>query len=179
MNESSSGIAREAYVLKHRFTAESENKGKKEVTTCGKTYVVAAATVSGIGLRKDGYERVIDGFDPTKMQAVFGLENRDDIHFSNDFEPETIDTATFARRMQSEAWIEAHPHHPMAYMFWVVRAYTELVKAIREQKPLILFQRGNSKAFCVVGGDRERNRFILDRAGFSAAEVEQILSKLP
>lgn len=178
MNSSKAG-SRTAYVLKHQFVAASDSKGKRAVETCGKTYVVAAATVSGIRIPEDGYERVIDGFDPKQMTAAFALEDRDDVHFSNDFESETIDTKTFARRMQNEAWCLANPNHPISYMYWALRSYTEMVKAIRDQKPMILFQRGISKAFCVVGGDPERNRFILDKAGFSSAEIDEILSKLP
>jgi len=170
--------SRTAYVLKQRLVAESEVQSRNQAARCSKTYVVAAATVSGIGIPKDGYERVIDGFEPSKTTVCFGLEDRADVQFSNEFAAETIDTAEFVRRMQDEAWVMANPHHPIAYMYHALRSYTELVKAIREQKPLMLFQRGKSKAFCVVGGDKDRNRFILERAKFSNDEINEILAKI-
>ena len=68
--------------------------------------------------------------------------------------------------------------HPISFMYWALKNYAALVKAIREHKALVLFRRHNNKAFCVHGGDPEKNAFILDKAGFSESEIKDILKQI-
>jgi len=169
----------EGYIVKERYTAESSRQSLENAVTCGKTYVVAGIISVGPKILPDGFERVINGFEPSKNSVTFSVQDLDSIQFLPNFEAETVDTATVARRMQDEKWIEAHPHHPIAYMYWALRNYSELVKAIRSHLPLMLFQKHGSKAMCVCGGPEEQNRFILSKAGFSEAEIAEILQILP
>ncbi len=46
-------------------------------------------------------------------------------------------------------------------MYWAIRNYAQLTKAIREQKPLMCFKRHKARAFVVVGGDPDRSARIL------------------
>lgn len=177
MNPSPS-LRQEAFVVKEILSAETNRKSREAAVECGKTYAIAAAITAGVPIRPDGFERVIDGFEPSKTTVTFAIENKDEVVFEA-FAGETTDTPTLMKRLQDEAWILENPTHPIAYMYFALRNYAALVKAIREHKALVQFRRHRSKAFCVLGGDRQKNAFILDRAGFSTAEIDDILNTLP
>lgn len=166
----------EVYILKETLVAPSNAASIREATTCGKTFAVAAAISMQVKIRPDGFERVIDSRVPDKTKVTFVLERLAEIPFEP-FAGETIDEKALIERMLDPEWIDANRNHPIAYMFWAIKNYAGLVKAIRKKGGLMVFKR-RGRAHCVIGGDEAANRDILQKAKFSEEEILEILEKL-
>lgn len=178
MNPIESGKAHEAFVLKEILHAGSERESVQKTLECPKTYAVAGALTAGVKIRKDGFRRILDPGDNTKTQVVFGLESPERIDFRS-FAGESIPIEEFIARMTDEQWVLDNPDHPISFMYWALQNYANLTKAIRASNPLIIFRRRRATAYVAIGGDRKHNELVLSRAGFSAPEIDQILSSLP
>lgn len=178
MDQKTPSLSSECYVLKERFETASDAATRAAINRSGKTYAVAAAVTAGVKIRPDGFSRVIDGDDNSRTTVAFTVVDQEAVTFE-EFAGETIDLPTLFTRLQDEKWIEENPTHPIAWMYYALRNYTTMVKAIREHRPLIQYARGKSKALLVVRGDREANAAILRKAKFTESEITQILDSLP
>lgn len=168
---------RRAYFLRERFVAPDELASVEGVINLSGTAHVAAALTYGHQIPSDGYARVIDSREPDKTNVVFGVLEREDVVFEP-FAGETIKTEVMMERIKDREWCEANRNHPIAIMHFALDAYQRLVKAIRQHKPLMIFQHGRNKAHVVIGGDEAENRFFLERAGFAPEEVAEILKSI-
>lgn len=177
MNQNRSDT-REAWVVKEKLEHEPTNSASLAAgVRHNKTFAVASALSCGVPILD--FTRAIDGKDPSHSTWTFALQPTDAIRFGHDFPAETIDLKELLKRLNDVEWIKENSEHPIAYMYWALRNYSQLVKAIRDHKPFIVFTRGKNEAFCVAGGDPERNRYVLQKAGFRAAEIDEIMKQIP
>lgn len=167
----------EVYVVKEKLCAESERQSRQKAIESEKTYAVAAAISCGLLIRPDGFDRVIDGFNTSQTTVTFTLDKPDSILFRA-FEEESIEADELMRRLGDESWVRSNPDHPIAFMYWALKNYHHLVKAIKGHAALMMFKGEKGRAFCVVGGDPEKNAYMLRKAGFSEADISEILANL-
>lgn len=169
--------SQEVYVVKEKLRADTERQSRQKAIESEKTYAVAAAISCGLLIRPDGFDRVIDGFNTTQTTVTFTLDAPDSIVFRA-FEEESIDADELMRRLGDENWVRSHPDHPIAFMYWALKNYHHLVKAIKGHAALMMFKGEKGRAFCVVGGDPDKNAYMLRKAGFGEGEIKEILASI-
>jgi hypothetical protein len=134
---------------------------------------VAIAAASGVPVRD--FVRTV--LEDQRCEVTWALDNAK-VRFAPEFAEEEISVAEVLRRAGDQGWCQANPHHPISYMMAALQANRRLVEAIRTKKPLVAFRRGKSTVYLVPGGDPERGRRLLERAGFSGTEIETISHEL-
>ena len=105
----------------------------------------------------------IDG--EARRTATWSVDGGSEIVFRPNFPAETIDFAEFRDRFEDDAWCQANPDHPIAYL----RAFADTLAEIRDQlrgrKPAFLIRKGKRFAVIPQDADPERKQQILDLLG--------------
>lgn len=119
--------------------------------TCGAKWWNGGKSAFHYGVSEAGKIEVQWTFDAAKCMS-FRLP---------DGEMETIDFAEFWRRWESDAWIEANPDHPIAYLK-VFCATMHAMRAYRvEQKPSLVLRKGKRVAnIPAEASDEEREKIM-------------------
>jgi hypothetical protein len=169
-------MSQEYYIIREETYAPTDREARAAAIHSKNT--VGAAAACACGIKIDSFSRQIeDTPQGPKSIATFALENST-VEFLPQFSAEKISTGELLRRVQDERWIEENPHHPIAYMAVYAEVSKKLTRMIREVEPSLTIRRGKSTLHLSRGGDRERQARLLDRAGFSEAEIEEILAEV-
>lgn len=164
------------YVIKESVAGSNDAAHRREIIASKNTVAVAAAGASG--LRIEGYVRSIED-TPTGPKSVAAWQLQEGyVDFSPQFAAENITTGELMRRMRDEEWLRANSHHPIAYMAAALEAYKQLIRTVHDSSPLVTFRRGKQTVYLGLRGDRANQRRLLDKAGYSAEEIEQIIGQL-
>ena len=164
------------HIIREEFTSANERESRAACVASKNTHGAAAAHACGIGII-DFSRTIEDTPNGAKTVATWAVAEGT-AEFRPDFQAERITTGELLRRMRDEDWQQANPNHPISFMAQAMRANHSLGRAIAEKKPLVSFKRGKFQALLTIGGDKEKQRRLLTRAGFTPTEITEILSAL-
>jgi len=142
-------------------------RGNEPPLRCPHTALIAAALVSGARLAGEKpFLHTLEEVDgEPKRTTTWSVDGGGELVFRPGFPEERIDFAEFRKRFEDEAWRQANPDHPIAYLRAFAETLDELRAQLRDQKPAFLLRKGKRFAVIPQDADPERKREILELLG--------------
>ena len=129
------------------------------------THLCACILACGGRLAREGYaDTVGKAPDGSPRRTVVWIFDETEMEFLlSDSTRESISTAEFIRRWQSNEWINTNTDHPICYLKAYQIQLDSLRNHINRNSPLVEVRRGGGVAYIDPNGDPERNRALLSK----------------